>query len=266
MGRHNFTQHIAADDQIMIPTLTAPYKHFQVLSLEPASYGYVIKVNRNNPDLVATIENLITQSDVLYQHDQSNFPNIVFDHHLYTPLISKGYLSSNTFTEELDIKSVPTGLNKGETRFVWELRNYLQGPGMQALADRKIYLLRNLSRGKGVGFFEASNFYPDFMLWILDGNKQSITFIDPKGLAMLRPNDFSNRKIQLYRTLQSEIAPRLGNQNIILDAYIISAESYAETIRYFGDPRNPFSPEQFMEHHVLFPGSAASVLIENLMR
>lgn len=29
--------------------------------------------------------------------------------------------------------------------------------------------LRNMSRGKGVGFFEAGNFHPDFIRWMVIG-------------------------------------------------------------------------------------------------
>ena len=45
----------------------------------------------------------------------------------------------------------------------------------------ELYLLRNQSRGKGIGFFEAGNFYPDFILWLLVPDRQYVTFVDPKG-------------------------------------------------------------------------------------
>ena len=35
--------------------------------------------------------------------------------------------------------------------------------------DRQVYLLSNLSKGRGIGFFEAGNFYPDFILWQVHG-------------------------------------------------------------------------------------------------
>jgi hypothetical protein len=236
-------------------------------NLLPSQTGYLIKVNRERPDLVEAIEELLQQGDKLYQEDQVNFPNLVFDRHLYTPLVVQGYYDGNrrTFQPEQDIKSVPTGLNQGEARFVWELRQYAQGNGAAQLGNRKLYLLRNLSRGKGIGFFEAANFYPDFILWIVDGERQSITFIDPKGLAMLRPNDFDNPKIQLYRTLKDEIEPRLGDPQVSLDAYIISAESYAKTVKYFGDPHHPYSMGEFREQHVLFPGFAVGHLFDALL-
>jgi len=232
-----------------------------VLPLDPPRPGYVIKINRNKPELVEALETLLDKGDQLYQQDQAEFPNIVFDRHLYTPLITRGYYNENgTFTIEEDIKSVPVGLNKGETRFVWNLRKYLSVQGNKVLGDSKLYLLRNLSRGKGIGFFEASNFYPDFILWLVAGEKQVVTFIDPKGLAMLRPNDFSHPKIQLFSTLQEKIAPRLNNPKVILDSYVISETDYEKTKGYFGSTNNKV--EEFRGNHVLFPGTAASDLLE----
>jgi hypothetical protein len=38
------------------------------------------------------------------------------------------------------------------------------------LAGCDMYLLRNQSR-KGIDFFEAGNFYPDFILWLLRNEK-----------------------------------------------------------------------------------------------
>ena len=35
--------------------------------------------------------------------------------------------------------------------------------------DREIDLLRNMSIGRGIGFFGAGNFHPDFILWLLTG-------------------------------------------------------------------------------------------------
>jgi multidrug transporter EmrE-like cation transporter len=33
--------------------------------------------------------------------------------------------------------------------------------------QKELYLLRNLSKGRGVGFFEAGNFHPDFIFWLI---------------------------------------------------------------------------------------------------
>jgi hypothetical protein len=38
-----------------------------------------------------------------------------------------------------------------------------------------------------VGFFEAGNFHPDFILWLLVGGQQHVIFVDPKGIRNLGP-------------------------------------------------------------------------------
>lgn len=235
------------------------------LPLNPSRPGYIIKVNLEKPELAADIVRLIEQGSEIYQRDLSAFPNVVFDRHLYTPLIVD---NADYDWHDTDIKSVPTPLNKGEQLFVQNLRDYLHTEGNTLLGSRQLYLLRNLSRGRGVGFFETENFYPDFILWIVDGDRQSITFIDPKGLAMLTPNDFSHPKIALFRKLRDEIGPKIHNPNgidIQLDSYIISAENYDQTIRYFGNPHQPFTMNEFQENHVLFPNVAVPQLLDALL-
>ena len=73
-----------------------------------------------------------------------------------------------------------TQLNKGEKDFLQYLRAFVKESDV--LDGKDIFLLRNLSV-KGVGFFmESAAFYPDFILWVVDGKKQHIYFLDPKGI------------------------------------------------------------------------------------
>jgi hypothetical protein len=60
-----------------------------------------------------------------------------FDRHLYQPLL---YMDSNI----VEISPVP--LNKGERRFVEDLKTYYDSSS-EFFADKELYLLRNLSRG-----------------------------------------------------------------------------------------------------------------------
>ena len=79
------------------------------------------------------------------------------------------------------------------------IREYYEANKDGKLKGKDIYLLRNESR-KGIGFFEANGFYPDFILWVNDGKRQHVTFIDPKGIRNLKGMD--DPKIQLYKTLK----------------------------------------------------------------
>ena len=116
-------------------------------------------------------------------------------------------------------------LNAGEHTFVRHIREYYNKQKDDLFAGKEVYLLRNESR-KGIGFFEANNFYPDFILWVNDGEKQRVSFIDPKGIRNL--HGFDDPKIQLYKLLKKEIEPKLGDPNIVLDSFIISNTPYKE--------------------------------------
>jgi hypothetical protein len=83
---------------------------------------------------------------------------------------------------------------------------------------KELYLLRNLSKGRGVGFFEAGNFHPDFIVWLLTPGFQHIAFVDPKGIRQIGVTD---PKVQFYETIK-EIEQRMADPNICLDSFIIS--------------------------------------------
>jgi len=120
----------------------------------------------------------------------------------------------------LDSKVVevsPAPLNKGESQFVDDLRRYHEA-NAEYFATRELYLLRNLSRGRGVGFFEAGNFHPDFLLWLVEGGQQRVVFVDPKGIRNLPWDD---PKIRFHETVK-EIEQRLGDPAVRLDSYIVS--------------------------------------------
>lgn len=159
---------------------------------------------------------------------------IFFDRHLYQPLLC---------AEGGDIQIKPVALNKGEKTFVEDLRIFYQQN--QAFFEKKeLYLLRNMSKGRGVGFFEAGNFYPDFVLWLLDGDKQYVSFVDPKGIFNLAPND---PKIEFYKTIKS-VEKQLGDKNVILNSFIVSVTPYHKVRNIHGAE----SQEDFASKHILF--------------
>lgn len=138
--------------------------------------------------------------------------NAYYSKHLYQPLLIKPTRNEITIT--------PTGLNEGETKFVTDLQQYRS---KQQLDHKEIYLLRNQTRGKGVGFFEENSFYPDFIMWIKEPKKQKIVFIDPKGISRLT---LEHEKLKLHKHLKEEIEPKIGKPDLELDAYIISVTPY----------------------------------------
>ena len=140
---------------------------------------------------------------------------------------------------------MPLSLNDSEFQFVTELCKYAKKHKSEfAAKGQEIYLLRNLSRGKGVGFAEASNFHPDFILWVVEGEKQYITFIEPHGMHNEKAD---NDKVKFCRRVK-DIEKRLGDPNVILNSYIISPTPY-QGILWIPTPLKPVLEEQ---DHILF--------------
>ena len=94
-----------------------------------------------------------------------------------------------------------------------------------------------------MGFFEAGNFHPDFILWLLAGGRQRITFVDPKGIRNLGWND---PKIQFYETIK-EIEQRLGDPAVVLHSFIVSNTSSATMRRQWG-----MEKRDMQKRHILF--------------
>lgn len=73
--------------------------------------------------------------------------------------------------------------------------------------------------------------------------KQHVTFIDPKGIRNLQ--GLKDPKIQLFRQLQEEVQPSLGDPDIVLDSYIVSNTDYKD-VSFWG------SRPVFTDSHVVF--------------
>jgi hypothetical protein len=171
---------------------------------------YRILIDKSREEIIAKLEELkaaIANGD-LKPWEFRGMKAIWFGKHLYQPLL---YLDSNI----VEISPVP--LNKGERQFVEDLKAFHEG-NADFFNTRELYLLRNLSKGRGVGFFEAGNFHPDFILWLLADGMQHVIFVDPKGIRNLGPND---PKIQFYETIK-EIEERLGDASVRLQSFIVS--------------------------------------------
>lgn len=105
-----------------------------------------------------------------------------------------------------------------------------------------------MSKGRGVGFFEAGNFYPDFVLWVLDEKQQSIAFVDPKGIRNLHAGD---PKIQFYQTIKT-IEKQLGDPDVTLNSFIISNTPY-HLVKHWDQG---IEKADFENKHILFQDDA----------
>lgn len=211
---------------------------------------YSIRIARSETDLIAAVKTLIDEGNRIYKDETRELPNIHFDRHLYQPLL----------IERGDrLISKPPGLNQEEQRFVNDLRELVRQETSKSLANKEIFLLRNLSRGKGVGFFENEGFYPDFILWIKEGSQQRVIFVEPHGMLHEKAYELSDKTTLHERLceLSKSWAKKTELKNISLDSYIISATPYEKLRPYYGG--GTWSRGDFISKHILFPDPPADV-------
>ena len=205
---------------------------------------YIVSVPRSETRLIQNIEQLIADCNALYQEEEGALPRIHFDRHLYQPLL---------VDNDGKIKTSPPGLNPGERQFVDDLRGYWTEEQDNMPDDTEVFLLRNQGRGAGIGFFENSGFYPDFILWIKLDDCQRIVFIEPHGL--IHANAYANDdKAQLHERLPDlarEISQRSGISNVCLDSFIVSQTEYPDLKKRYGN--GDWSRDDFTKKHILFP-------------
>jgi hypothetical protein len=181
---------------------------------------YQITVDVSTGDQTQVIEGIKKLKEDLLQHKDTllqvgDFKAVNFSKHLYEPLVR--------LTQNGKISILPVALNESEYTFVSDLVSWCEKHKAELIKQNKeLYLLRNLSKGKGVFFSEAGYFYPDFMLWILVDNIQYLHFIEPHGL---HHEGIASEKIQFYKGIK-DIENRLNDPDVILNSWIISTTPY----------------------------------------
>lgn len=210
-------------------------KHLEEVTLDEShdnlisSYNLVLVSTDEDGNELKGFSQLKQSIDDLINH--SNYPEnlendgliktVLFDNHLYQPLLEESNVQDQLVAGRdsqniLDSLS-PEGLNKGEKEFVEDLQKYLKG---SISNGKEYYLLRNQSRtGFGFYFEAAGGFFPDFILWLKDGNRQYLTFIDPHGLRN-EENGFNSPRIQLHKEIKN-IEANVNNPNLVLNSFIL---------------------------------------------
>ncbi|WP_155818139.1 DEAD/DEAH box helicase family protein [Anaerolinea thermophila] len=206
--------------------------------------AYIVKVSRSKQEIIEAIRKLSDDLQNLIKGENGNLPRLNFDRHIYLPLLLK--------KNDLVITQ-PPALEESESRFVKDLRDYWQSESKNSPPEKEVFLLRNLSRGKGIGFFGENNFYPDFILWVLDNKGQRIIFVEPHGMIYAKPYNLDD-KARLHERLPElavDIANRTGRTDIRLDSFIISATPYPELRIKYDD--GSWDLDRFTQKHILFP-------------
>lgn len=221
--------------------------HASHSAMFPASHTMIVKVPKKHDTFISELESRIKE---IYEKDDKTLPSIHFDKHLYSPIAS--IADGKKFKE---IKTVPVRLNEGERDFINHLREYARES--KQFEGKKLFVLRNLSV-KGIGFFmESSSFYPDFILWVVDGAKQFIYFLDPKGI-LLGETHFNNPKVLwckddasiLEAKIQSDLDKDKKEIEVHISAFILSVTPFAKVQKVWSDGK--VTKDEFAENKVLF--------------
>jgi len=173
------------------------------------------------------------------------FVAIAFPQHLYTPLFYQKKDAQLPFT----MKPLSLGADS-EKRFVKDLECFYNDPGNAAyFKDYDMYLMRNAaSKLKGIGFAQAGNFYPDFLLWFVNKltHRQYLTFIDPKGLRNI---PFDSPKLNFAQEIKSLEATinKDREDKIVLNSVILSDTKLEVVESLFGHLRAEYEAK-----HIFF--------------
>jgi hypothetical protein len=195
---------------------------------------YRILIEESQAEIVkklTELKELIEKGD-LKPWEFAGLKTIWFGQHLYQRLL---YLDQNV------VEICPVPLNKGERLFVEDLKEFHDNNG-GFFVNKQLYLLRNMSKGRGVGFFEAGNFHPDFILWLLVAGRQHVVFVDPKGDPKSSPNGPKDPILPRHQRKQ-----RLGDPKVLLHSFIIS-NTPSHTMKMLWR----MDKAAMQEHHILF--------------
>jgi hypothetical protein len=159
-----------------------------------------------------------------------------------------------------------TRLSRGQRRqqgrvhraltFLDDLRIFVERNSKKLASDGiELFLLRNESRGRGVGFFEAGNFYPDFLLWLVKDGVQHLSFIEPHGLQHEGPG---HKKIEFHRVIK-DIQQRLSSEGVVLNSFIVTPTRYGKL--NWGK-----TIEELEDIHVLFMEDQRETYVNSIIR
>jgi hypothetical protein len=182
------------------------------------------------------------------------------DRHLYQPLI---HLSHNDGKDAL-IKVIPTHLNEGERQFVNDLEAFCKAEANGMLAQTELYLLRNHNSDRAISFFTEAGFRPDFILWLVTETRQTIAFLDPKGMRNFT-DTFNNPKVRFHRRIK-ELETLLKRPDIRLESFLLS-QTHRHDLRW----PSPTNPKQqatgidYRTHHILCAKDEPTTYVRDLL-
>jgi len=246
---YNYQKNRYFSDKIEVAIMDSTHPNFF------SDYSFLVKKSEER-----LIEKLTGLKEVIRKKEfkenykiELDFDALFAEFHLYQPLF---YIDKGKYEEV--VKLQPVQLNNGEKNFVDDLKAFTQKE-VEYFKDKQLYLLRNLSK-RGIGFFEANNFFPDFILWLVTEAKQFVSFIDPKGLRQIQ--GLTDPKIQLHKNIRNIIQPKLNDPDIELNSFIVSNTPYNQLSHWKGQE----SIQDFNSNHVLFQKEQREYYVQIILK
>ena len=211
--------------------------HIEVTTLKQSDPNnvdaYRLSVDANKTQLIEDIHSLsasLRDTEIR----SLKLGSLMVDAHTYKPLLYA--------TGQGDVKVQPVPLNNEERLVVEQLASNAE----PCLQGRELFLIRNLSRGRGLSFFDKHAYYPDFIVWLTNGKSQDIIFIGPKGLARFGPRE--RKKVSLHTEIKTiEERVRQQDPGLRLHAYVLSVTP----LENIGDVSRPKEEWEAMGVHFL---------------
>lgn len=207
---------------------------------------YRVEIEKSRQDIIDKVKRLgellkSAPSTAVSEKIIPGFTAFQFLNHLYKPLL---YLDKRGLNDLIRVS--PVSLETSEKQFIEDLKRYFEN-NPAVFSDKHLFVLRNASR-KGIGFFEAHGFYPDFIVWLVAGEHQFISFVDPKGLRQI--NGLDNPKIRFHHTIKTDVEPsiRMKDPMITLNSFIVTLTPFEDVRHWRGGDRL----HDFNRNHVFF--------------
>ncbi len=195
--------------------------------------------------------------EALANWQDGSFRAITFDRHLFYPLLDKRD-ESLPFTWSPMVFDYTAKGESSEVDFILDLKEYINSlKGKEILGNHQLYLFRNAdNKRKGLGFALAGNFYPDYLLWLLnpDTGKQYLSLVDPKGIRNINLDD---PKMNFYKEIKS-IEEDLGDANFSLNSFILSVTAMSDLLN------NNATEEELKNRNILFMNQGKDVYLTEM--
>ena len=186
----------------------------------------VVSLNENDPNNIREYQLSVDATETRLVEDVRELAEHLVDgprYHLSLTVLNIGshaYYPLLHADRDCKITIKPVALD-GNEKTVVEALNGLAERSDPCLRGRELFLVRNLTRGRGVSFFDDYAYYPDFIVWLIDGTDQHVIFLDPKGLVRYGPRE--RRKVMLHREIKRiEDRVRESDPDLRLHAYVLS--------------------------------------------